>query len=465
MEKATELPLNWIKWIPGDLLKLDESPLLGYAPPFPWEAFATQLMKFLQIEGLKLEPSPVVWRSSEDILSGFDDQYKSISGSVVPLEGSFHWVMTNRDIKRLMSLLIAKEKEPIEEIDPPFEDAFFRFLTIEAINAFEKTDFDKKISTTISAQSVIPSSPALGLDISILWQDEHFWGRLLISPELRRSWQQRFLQKQASDAYKASMAEKLQVDVHLEGGKLSLRPSEWKGIHLGDVLLLDACSLDPGEDKGRVMLTVNAIPFFRAKIKQGSIKILEHPLYYEVDTAMNKNTDTESEDHEDEDETSEIEDEDDEVTEDEDLDDDTDSDDEEEEEDDTDLDDLDSELEDEEEIEEEEEETEESSEIEKTESPPPSAKPVKPAKEEPAAVPAGGKQTPAIEEINLPIVVEVGRMRMSVKKLMELQPGNILDLEIHPDNGVDLVVNGRRIAKGELLKIGETLGVRILELF
>jgi flagellar motor switch protein FliN len=47
---------------------------------------------------------------------------------------------------------------------------------------------------------------------------------------------------------------------------------------------------------------------------------------------------------------------------------------------------------------------------------------------------------------------------------MELQPGNMLEVDLHPENGVDLVVNGKRIGKGELLRVGETLGVRILDI-
>lgn len=62
------------------------------------------------------------------------------------------------------------------------------------------------------------------------------------------------------------------------------------------------------------------------------------------------------------------------------------------------------------------------------------------------------------------IVVEVGRLQMSLQKLLELQPGNLLELNLRPESGVDLVVNGKRIAKGELLLIGDALGVRILDI-
>ena len=40
----------------------------------------------------------------------------------------------------------------------------------------------------------------------------------------------------------------------------------------------------------------------------------------------------------------------------------------------------------------------------------------------------------------------------------------VAELDIHPESGVDMVVNGKRIARGELLRIGDVLGIRIMEL-
>src|SRR5690606_29429447 len=84
--------------------------------------------------------------------------------------------------------------------------------------------------------------------------------------------------------------------VHLEIGKTSIMHNEWEDIQFGDFIVLDHCSFIPGEEKGRVMLTVNGRPLFRGKIKDGNIKILEHPLYYEENEIMNPNQ------HEDDDE-------------------------------------------------------------------------------------------------------------------------------------------------------------------
>ncbi len=66
-------------------------------------------------------------------------------------------------------------------------------------------------------------------------------------------------------------------------------------------------------------------------------------------------------------------------------------------------------------------------------------------------------------KIPFPIVVEVDRIKMSLEKLLQLTPGNVIELDVHPNQGVYLTVHGKKIAKGELVKIGEVLGVKITE--
>lgn len=65
--------------------------------------------------------------------------------------------------------------------------------------------------------------------------------------------------------------------------------------------------------------------------------------------------------------------------------------------------------------------------------------------------------------IPVTLVVEVARLQMTIEKLLQLQPGNVIELPIQPENGVDLTVNGKRIARGELVKLGEAIGVKILQ--
>ncbi len=67
-------------------------------------------------------------------------------------------------------------------------------------------------------------------------------------------------------------------------------------------------------------------------------------------------------------------------------------------------------------------------------------------------------------EIPLTIVVEVDRIKMNLEKLLQLSPGNVLDLSVHPEQGVYLTAGGKKIAEAEIVKLGETLGVKILKI-
>ncbi len=70
----------------------------------------------------------------------------------------------------------------------------------------------------------------------------------------------------------------------------------------------------------------------------------------------------------------------------------------------------------------------------------------------------------SIKDIPLNVCVELARLRITLDHLMHLNPGNTLELPIHPDQGVSLTVNGKKVGKAELIYIGEALGIRILEL-
>jgi flagellar motor switch protein FliN len=74
------------------------------------------------------------------------------------------------------------------------------------------------------------------------------------------------------------------------------------------------------------------------------------------------------------------------------------------------------------------------------------------------------RDTTSIKDLPVRLDVEVARLVMTMDKLMNIQSGNIIDLQISPNNAVDLVANGKLIGKGELIKLEDTIGVRILEI-
>ncbi len=65
-------------------------------------------------------------------------------------------------------------------------------------------------------------------------------------------------------------------------------------------------------------------------------------------------------------------------------------------------------------------------------------------------------------QIPLTLVVEVSRLKINLEKLLQLKAGSVLDLSINPDQGVDVTIGGKKVARAELVKLGETLGIKIL---
>jgi flagellar motor switch protein FliN len=69
-----------------------------------------------------------------------------------------------------------------------------------------------------------------------------------------------------------------------------------------------------------------------------------------------------------------------------------------------------------------------------------------------------------ILDIPLDVTVELGRVRMLIKDVLELSSGSIIELDRVAGEPVDLVVNGRLVAKGEVVVIEDNFGLRITEI-
>lgn len=434
MTATTSIPYDWLRKIPHSLLEKDEIPILSSPGPFPIDRFSALLAKTFQLDRLDIQLSPWENRSSEHLLKGLGEPLKIVNIELSPLSGTLTWAMSEKDINLLMAIVLTKEARASDLIDKSYLDGFFDFLTMEALLAFNRTEYDKGLVPHIIDSAAAPDEGNLSLDVLFNCNGTSFNGRLILSEEFRHSWKERNAQRKMTIDMSPELAEKIQVIVHLEAGNTCLKRSEWASVHPGDYIPLDDYSYEPGTDKSRVMITLHGQPLFRAKIKQGNIKILEFPLYHEVETPMKDDDD--DFDFEDDDDDDSFHDDDDEDYEDDEGDDD----------DDFDIGDDDPSIAD----------VKTPPPIKKAE--PPAVQPSTETKVKPAQTSMASADT-----IDMTIVVEVGRLQMSVQKLLELQPGNLLELDVHPENGVDLVVQGRCIARGELLRIGDTLGVRILD--
>ncbi len=64
-------------------------------------------------------------------------------------------------------------------------------------------------------------------------------------------------------------------------------------------------------------------------------------------------------------------------------------------------------------------------------------------------------------DVQMPLTVELGRTRMYVKEILGMGEGSIIELDKLAQEPVDLMVNGKLIARGEVVVIDENFGVRV----
>ena len=69
-----------------------------------------------------------------------------------------------------------------------------------------------------------------------------------------------------------------------------------------------------------------------------------------------------------------------------------------------------------------------------------------------------------IMDVPLDISVELGRTKKLIKEILEFGPGSVLELDRLAGEPVDIIVNGKFIAKGEVVVIDESFGVRITDI-
>jgi len=98
-----------------------------------------------------------------------------------------------------------------------------------------------------------------------------------------------------------------------------------------------------------------------------------------------------------------------------------------------------------------------------------------PVESPPAAVPASAPApAPAINlahrgiemlhGVAMEVTVELGRTRMAVRDLLALAPGAVLELDRAAGSPADLLVNGRLVARGEVVVVDEDFGLRVTEI-
>ena len=69
-----------------------------------------------------------------------------------------------------------------------------------------------------------------------------------------------------------------------------------------------------------------------------------------------------------------------------------------------------------------------------------------------------------LRDVEMEVTCELGRTRMTVRQLLALAPGDVVELDRLAGAPADLLVNGTLLARGEVVVVDENFGVRITEI-
>ncbi len=93
---------------------------------------------------------------------------------------------------------------------------------------------------------------------------------------------------------------------------------------------------------------------------------------------------------------------------------------------------------------------------------------VQPAQFQPFIAPQNPVMQPEnidlIMDVPLEVTVELGRTSKSIKDILEFSPGTIIELNKLAGEPIDVLVNGKFVAKGEVVVIEESFGIRVTEI-
>jgi flagellar motor switch protein FliN/FliY len=86
---------------------------------------------------------------------------------------------------------------------------------------------------------------------------------------------------------------------------------------------------------------------------------------------------------------------------------------------------------------------------------------------EPVTTPSGEPLLPPnlelVKNVRVKLEARLGGAEMPIAELFSLRDGSVVELDRRVDESIDLVLDGRVVARGELVAVGDQLGVRIVE--
>jgi len=77
---------------------------------------------------------------------------------------------------------------------------------------------------------------------------------------------------------------------------------------------------------------------------------------------------------------------------------------------------------------------------------------------------ASARRLELLLDVPLDVSVELGRSRLTIQELLGLGPGSVVELDKLAGEPLDIMVNGRLVARGEAVVVSDKFGVRITDI-
>jgi len=419
---------------------------------FPTFEIEQAAKKIFQLEEFSIRAQEQKLISQEDISLFFENNPFHICLKATTLQSEAYCLMSQTEMNNFCSFLL--EAFPMQISDEEFLQALFFYATSQLLSSLQQTSFAQNINIQIQDSFSLPKEPLFDMPLILQTDTKTATCHLAMTLPFQKDLFAHFQTKVTS--IPTDLKKSLQVSLGLEIGSTELSYQEVTKLENGDFILLDRCTFDPDTGHGNVSFMLGEKSIFRGKIKEGEIKILDMPFETIGENSMQddlppfneknpENNPLPPENKQPEPKAP-----------------------------------LDP--------------NKPAEELAKPADLPPSEKPVEgtptdqpptptetpPIKDTeepwtessetptPSVAPAIKKTSAtaiAPNQIPLNISIEVSRIQMSVDDFLQLQPGQTLQLGIHQNEGVELIVNGKKLAKGELIKIQDLLGVRITKLY
>lgn len=74
------------------------------------------------------------------------------------------------------------------------------------------------------------------------------------------------------------------------------------------------------------------------------------------------------------------------------------------------------------------------------------------------------RELATVHDIPMRVCIEVGRLKLTVKEFLRLVPNSVLDLKKPAGEPFEIALNGLVVARGEVIMVEQSSGVRIVEI-